>query len=55
MCRSNSQLHCPDCYYFVEPSLIVLLQLIAHLHASLGDELTDASSISKLQDSAQVC
>jgi hypothetical protein len=38
-------------------SLAVLtlpLQLLSHLHASLGDELTDASCISKLPDAAQV-
>lgn len=29
-------------------------QLLSHLHASLGDELTDASSIAKLPDAAQV-
>jgi len=29
-------------------------QLLSHLHASLGDELTEPSSVSKLPDSAQV-
>jgi hypothetical protein len=34
--------------------VLTVLQLLAHLHASLGDELTDPSSIAKLPDAAQV-
>ena len=29
-------------------------QLLSHLHASLGDELTDPSAVAKLPDAAQV-
>ena len=29
-------------------------QLLSHMHATLGDELTDASSVAKLPDAAQV-
>jgi hypothetical protein len=38
-----------------QPPTHAALQLLSHLHASLGDELTEPSSVSKLPDSAQVC
>ena len=41
--------------YVSQPPAHAALQLLSHLHASLGDELTEPSSVSKLPDAAQVC
>ena len=44
----------PFAVYVSPPLSHAAVQLLSHLHASLGDELTEPSSVCKLPDSAQV-